>query len=775
IASDYIVGRNEALEDVFDTLFVEKSLLTVTGARGMGKTVLAEAVATASLRMGMVERVIQVGVTSKTSFDQVMNAIVLHANQPHLADLDYRNKFVSVEQLLETEATLLILDQQETGDVFTDEFKMRVDAMSKPARVIICSLDPWDDVHNVVLQPLDTVAVMDLFNTVAGVGLESDSDITLLHTVTGGSPLAVTLFASSLNNSPQGLHDVLAQVNDEIIRVPSDLSHGAILSWCWGLLNPTARRILTAFMEFDPLEGPSPALLRELHPDLSEAVVQNVLRQLETMRLIERRNGDGERPVYRWHSLLHEFLNTIDTPEADAPRFRASVQERFFTLYMDYLTRHREDYQLLDRQQHNLLHAFDLGFAQGRTSMSQVNTFLPYLIARGLYELANRIVESTLQSRPDRQTGDYIELLLNSAKADLRRGEFQRAEQQLNEALALTDQLDNRRNLGELYHQLGNVARIQGQYEESKHFLDMALQYARDTQDAKSICMILANMGVKALENGDFETAKWHLQESLESAHLANVPRVTEFAQTSLSIIALEQFDFVRAAAHLKEAQKLAQQIGSPERQAIISLTASAAYYYQARYRDMRTNLANALEIAQKLQHEELTANIVRNLGRCEAAEGNLLGAEGCYRQALGIAVDRGIKRLIASVLLDLGKIGFQTHNKDFAYRCFYDALAQASAVQNYELVAEALFGLGITSAAEAWIIGPDDAAQTIQVIHQSWDEDLLAKLPRLPITEKHLYKAAFFFQHGLINFPEIQRYRVVEAIAELTNPGGEG
>ncbi len=768
VATEHLTGRDGALEDVFETFFVTKAqrLLTVSGSRGIGKTALAEAAAAACLQVGLIEQVIQVGITAETDFDQVLNAIARQVDMPHLAELDYRNKYVSIEQLFEGRTSLLILDQQEAGEIFTEEFKARVRAISAQVLVIICSLESWTEVYDVPLDALDLTAVSKLFHDRTGGSLELDRDARMLRTITAGSPLALKLFASAMTSSSLTLGDALAKLDS----LKADPVGWTLFNWCWQLLDDPARRILASLMDFDLLEGPDPDILYALHSDLPDTAVSAALQHLEAMGLIEWREVPEERPVYRWHSLLHEFLWTIDAlAQASAdPQFKATCRARFCALQLDYLAEYAEDYARLDLRQRNLLHAFELGFDNGSLNLEQVNRFLAYLHTRSAFDAARRIADQALRSLSDNST-EHIYLLLNSAKLDIKRGESQIAEQQLNEALALADALGDTAPLGEIYQQLGILVKSQGILEQANKFHETALRYAREHADEKLICTILANFAATAVDRGEFDTATDYLTESLRLAKDIGYLRVVEFSNTALGVIACEQLNFKLALDYLAEAQITALLIGSVERQAYVSINAAAAYYYLGRYDDALETLKNGLSIAQRLQSEELAAYFVRFQGRLAAAQGDLLTAEYHYRQALTTGLDRGYIRLVASTLLDMGKLGFQEHLTPYSRRCFQDSLEQALELQNYDLAAEALFGLGIDTAAAQWIIGPDDEAQTRQAIVNCWDELLLAQLAALPITKAQLDKAEYYFRHGLVNMPDIGRYRVAEALAQLT------
>ena len=108
------------------------------------------------------------------------------------------------------------------------------------------------------------------------------------------------------------------------------------------------------------------------------------------------------------------------------------------------------------------------------------------------------------------------------------------------------------------------------------------------------------------------------------------------------------------------------------------------------------------------------------------------------------------------------------THGCPYALRCFRQTLIQSIELKIYDLVAEALVGLGATIVADAWIMESSDIQKVKHVIQAFFDNNPVSILDDIHVTEKQLQKAEFLFQYGLINFPEVNRYQLTQALNQL-------
>src|SRR5947207_8546252 len=134
------------------------------------------------------------------------------------------------------------------------------------------------------------------------------------------------------------------------------------------------------------------------------------------------------------------------------------VYEQLITYVIDYVEAHKKDYELLGQEFNTILAALVAAQKIGkpRELVRGVNAFAPFLILRGLYELANQQLQQALK-----------------------------AARTLKDAYGMTSSLLH----------LGEVAQKQGNYDQAVTFYHEGLRLRREIGDAKSISALLTDLG----------------------------------------------------------------------------------------------------------------------------------------------------------------------------------------------------------------------------------------------------------------------------------------
>jgi tetratricopeptide (TPR) repeat protein len=97
-------------------------------------------------------------------------------------------------------------------------------------------------------------------------------------------------------------------------------------------------------------------------------------------------------------------------------------------------------------------------------------------------------------------------------------GEFARAVEYFEQALALFRELGDRRNVGVILNNLGETARLRGDGRAAIARYEEALTIAREIGDRPSQIICVNNMGGARLTLGDFSTAESDLRQAVELA-----------------------------------------------------------------------------------------------------------------------------------------------------------------------------------------------------------------------------------------------------------------
>jgi ATP/maltotriose-dependent transcriptional regulator MalT len=141
-------------------------------------------------------------------------------------------------------------------------------------------------------------------------------------------------------------------------------------------------------------------------------------------------------------------------------------------------------------------------------------------------------------------------------------GDYDRAGALLEETLALSRELGNKRWGAWPLMYLGVIARYHGDYRRAATLLEESLALRRDVEDKWGSAWSLTNLGRVASEQGDYPRAAGLLKESLSLFQDLGDKRGIARSLTSLARIARDRGDHRRAAALLEESLALSLELG---------------------------------------------------------------------------------------------------------------------------------------------------------------------------------------------------------------------
>ncbi len=276
--------------------------------------------------------------------------------------------------------------------------------------------------------------------------------LTLVEEV-GGLPLALTLLGKYLHmqshsgqsrrlqaalirlrNSHQRLH--VSEVQAPLERSPSlsgdtPLSLQSAIAVSDQQLDEQARNLLRALSVF-------PAKPNSFSEEAALAVSQATLESLDALcdaGLLES-SGEGR---YMLHQTIADY--------ASAHLSDTLAGERLIAYVTAYIERHADDYEALELESRNILAGLQYAFENGRHArfIRGVNTFAPFLLERGFYDLARLYLQRAYQIAI--WSSDLVTLtsiLLNLGQVTSLQGDAKQAGTYLREALTLAQECDSR-------------------------------------------------------------------------------------------------------------------------------------------------------------------------------------------------------------------------------------------------------------------------------------------------------------------------------------------
>lgn len=212
--------------------------------------------------------------------------------------------------------------------------------------------------------------------------------------------------------------------------------------------------------------------------------------------------------------------------------------------------------------------ALSRGLSRGRpdeqAAAHNLLSFLAYLRsdydgvghhARQALELATPLNEPALRAPGLRHLGIAV----------YRTGDYPRARQLYEEALAAYRQSNDRLGLAGVYNNIGFVLRTQARYAEAIEAFQKALVIYQETGQTEGIALIHSNVGRTYAFSGDLDQAQQFLERGLKLSESARTDWITVKIHRTLGNVCAQSGQWPQALHHAQEARTLAKALGSDE------------------------------------------------------------------------------------------------------------------------------------------------------------------------------------------------------------------
>jgi tetratricopeptide (TPR) repeat protein/transcriptional regulator with XRE-family HTH domain len=405
-----------------------------------------------------------------------------------------------------------------------------------------------------------------------------------------------------------------------------------------------------------------------------------------------------------------------------------------------YVVSRQKDYEALEQESSNIFAALQAASREGRHAdhVRCMNAFTPFLLARGLFPLAEEyLVQSEQAARLLQDRPGLAAVLLHLGKVQHNRGDDSQAARTLHEGLALARQNEDPEHLCRLLDMLGTVARFQGDYHQAETYHQEGLALARQLGDQELISTLLKGLGIDFGEQGRYEQEEACYREGVTLARQAgDHERLCELL-INLGQAVYAQGDYKQAMNYSQQALQLCRKIGYRYAMTTLLANLGGMATEQKNYAQAEAYLQEGLEIARQMEHRNLIGVNLVNLGGTAMEQGNYEQADAYLQEALEIA--RQIKRqwLLCGALHARGDLYLKLHQFEQAADAFHELRAIVSD-ENQEYLGVALYGLARVALAredvqEARALG-QESLRILETIRNRQVPEVRAWLNTLPV-----------------------------------------
>jgi len=484
---------------------------------------------------------------------------------------------------------------------------------------------------------------------------ETVSAIGAICTALDGLPLAIELAAARIKLfAPEALLSQLPERFDLLTGGPRDhpprqQTFRAALDWSYALLTPEMRQLLARLGVFaGTIEAAAAAAVCGEDGDAMHMLQR--LTDLRDQSLLEL--VGSPTPRFRLLQTIREYALARLAESEEAERISAAYARYFLLLAEESEGEFRGPEQAvwstrLDAELDNLRAGLAWFLEQGQVedALRLATALHPFWYEGGYWQEARRWLEEGVACGARVAPAVHVRAIQSLGSFLSERGEVEKATPLLQEALALSRQLNHPRGCIRALNALGGVAMRQGCYDVALSRFEEALLLCTAPEQRTWTGVLLKNAGNAARHAGDLAIARQRYEEVLARHHEEDNAEVRAVTLVDLGAIALADGDLEEAEARLTESLAVS-------RAGRIKPWAAYALGGLGELARRRSHL----DLACRHQHEAMTlarsvgdvflvlhllgdtAMLMCTLGRLESAA-RLKGAEMAQRDALQLPV----------------------------------------------------------------------------------------------------------------------------------------
>jgi tetratricopeptide (TPR) repeat protein len=236
-------------------------------------------------------------------------------------------------------------------------------------------------------------------------------------------------------------------------------------------------------------------------------------------------------------------------------------------------------------------------------------------------------------------------------------GRLVEAENHLAVAQALFEAAQDERGIASTLDDSGKLQWLRGDYAKALEFTQRALAMRRKLGDRRSIALSLNNLGLVHQDSGQFKSAVEAFDQALtirrEIGDLVGV----SVSLNNLGTVAQDQRDDARALTLFQEAHEVAKETGDRNRIALILTNLGETYNRLGNPVTAIHYLKQAEELADELGDTLGLAEAVRGLGKAYLARGELTKARECTSRSVELFMEIQSRVQLGVALRSLGQV----------------------------------------------------------------------------------------------------------------------
>jgi tetratricopeptide (TPR) repeat protein len=731
--SKYFVGRESLITELKERLFHEENI-PIHGLSGIGKTSIAISLAyDPEVRQFFTGGILWAALGKEPDVLAILGSFAKALGIDSIADVKtIKGREKAILEAIGEQSVLIVID--DAWDL-PDALSLKLDSpkcthvLLTQDREIALGFSRSKRIEMQGLREEDSLKLLGIY--VPMIVKKECAAATKLVNSLNNHPLALVLTGQKLRRSTEGLPYPI--VRNEINKL---LSKGAfqideVIKGSYEAIDDNAKITLQILSLFPPKPNSfsTEAALTVLGKAEEEI---DALIPLFNFQLLET-NEDSSR--FMLNTTIAEYARKKITAQTAEVAY-----QRMVNFFVNYIEEHETDYSALELERVNITtdleKAYELDLQEA--FLRGVNAFYHFMATNGLFELAKRFLTFAENAARSIDEQEYlITTFLHSGEVALIFDEYEKAEYYYNESLRLAkinnvnssiteaykglaniafnrgqydkqekhcesaleqaQQLDDKKNVIDLYISLGEMEDILGHYIEAKDYFTKAMQVRLD--DGETMSNLFAHRGWVYAHLGDFEGAKQDWEKGAQLARKINHKKNISFLYSNLGWIEDRWGNYSKAEVLFRDALKIAREMGFLNMIGTVLTNIAAAKIHEGDYSSALMHLNEGLDIVQKSGHAERTGVLLENLAIVASRQGKYNNAEKYFDAGLQVAqkVDqKSIRERITAIYSFKGELALQLRDFDQAKELLLEGLKLAQDIKNPERLSVVYRNLGV-------------------------------------------------------------------------------
>ncbi len=477
----------------------------------------------------------------------------------------------------------------------------------------------------ITIKELEEAEGLELLHALAPQAVEREENkAKALVKAVGGLPLALTLIGNDLrrhtySGQPRRVEAALTRLSDTNERMhiseqrgPTErhpslpygtpISLTSVIAVTEAQLNAQQQAALRALAVFPPkpdsFSEEAALAVSACEPDMLDFLVDAGM--LET----------GEIDHYMMHQTIVDY--------ARAQLDDTAPYARMVNYIAAFVSDYKKDYTRLEQESSTIYAALEEAYTLGMSDalMRTIYAFVPYLLSRGLYSVAEKHLRRALDSA-EREGDEYGKAgaLLYLGEISQKQGNYEQASTQLQEGLKLAKLVGKEERVTALLAVLGWVTWKRGEYTRAEDYLKEGLELAQQLDDKEHICDIFETLGSVAASRGDYDSSMRYMEDSLLLAREIGDQEKMCTLLINLGVTAGERGNHQKAEEYFLEGLDLAKNIGHKEWMSLLLSNLGEAESEMGNFVQAETYFLDGLKVAREIDHREWSSALLSNLG----------------------------------------------------------------------------------------------------------------------------------------------------------------